>query len=105
MIFFLNSNYPSLGEREKLEQELYSVVHQRNLLARCESKLRIQARALAIEDELGECQQRLRETMDMAEGEKSVGQVEAEKEHMERIVELIEEKNQLVERLESLRIL
>lgn len=93
------------AKKEKLEQELYNVIHQRNLLTRCENKLNIQSRALAIEDKLSECQQRLRETMNVPEVEKTIEQIESEKKNMERIVEYIEEKNQLVEQLESLRIL
>lgn len=93
------------AKKDKLEQELYNVIHQRNLLTRCENKLNIQSRALAIEDKLSECQQRLRETMNVPEVEKTIEQIESEKRNMERIVEYIEEKNQLVEQLESLRIL
>lgn len=92
-------------EKVKLEQELYSVIHQRNLLARCENKLNIQCRALAIEDKLSECQQKLRDTMNISECEKTIEQIETEKKIMERIVGYIEEKNQLVEQLESLRLL
>lgn len=94
------------GEQKmKLEQELYNVIHQRNLLARCENKLNIQSRALAIEDKLSDCQQKLRETMNIPEIEKTIEQIENEKQIMEKIVEYIEEKNQLVEQLESMRIL
>jgi hypothetical protein len=94
------------GEQKvKLEQELYGVIHQRNLLARCENKLSIQCRALAIEDKLAECQQTLRDSMGVSECEKTIEQIEAEKKVMERIVGFIEEKNQLVEQLESLRLL
>lgn len=49
----------------KLEQELYNIIHQRNLLARCDSKLNIQMRAINIENKLSECQQCLRDTMNI----------------------------------------
>lgn len=53
------------GRRIKLEQELFNIIHQKNVLTRCENKLNIQGRALTIEDKLGECQQTLRDTMNI----------------------------------------
>ena len=54
-----------LERKLKLEQELYNIIHQRNLLTRCENELNIQSRALAIEDKLSECKQKLRETINL----------------------------------------
>lgn len=93
------------GRRIKLEQELFNIIHQKNVLTRCENKLNIQGRALTIEDKLGECQQTLRDTMNIPETEKTIEQIETEKKIVEQIVGYIEEKNQLVEQLESLRVM
>jgi len=60
---------------------------------------------LAIEDKLSESKQKLRETINLPECEKSSFVMECEKQIMEKIVEYVEEKNQLVEQLESLRVL
>ncbi len=101
----LNSMIKSDENKVKLEQELYGVIHQKNLLARCENKLNIQCRALRIEDKLSECQQNLRDLLKISETEKTIEQIESEKKIMEQIVQYVEEKNRLVEQLESLRLL
>ena len=66
IICSIDSNDCSKSEnKQKLEQELYNIIHQRNLLTRFEHELNIQTRALAIEDKLSECKQKLRETINL----------------------------------------
>jgi hypothetical protein len=60
---------------------------------------------LAIEDMLAESQQKLRETLNIPEAEKNFEVMENEKKIMVKIVELVEEKNLLVDQLESLRVM
>ena len=54
---------------------------------------------------MSDCQQKLRETINIPEAEKTLEIMENEKKTMEKIVDLVEEKNKLVEQLESLRLL
>ncbi len=54
---------------------------------------------------LAESQQKLRETLNIPEAEKNFEVMENEKKIMVKIVELVEEKNLLVDQLESLRVM
>ncbi len=54
---------------------------------------------------LAESQQKLRETLNIPESEKTLEVMESEKKIMVKIVELVEEKNTLVDQLESLRLM
>ncbi|CAF0965283.1 unnamed protein product [Brachionus calyciflorus] len=91
--------------KKSLESKLYDVRHKKNVLIRIENELVIQSQALAIEDKLSECRGKLKETIDLPEELKTNRIKETEKCLMEKLVDLIEAKNNLVEQLEILKLM
>ena len=91
--------------KKTLECRIYNLIHCKNMLSRIENELIIQSEALAIEDQLSECQLKLKETIDLPEELKTVKIREREKWLMERLVDCIEEKDRLVDQLEKLKIM
>lgn len=91
--------------KKTLECRIYNLIHCKNMLSRIENELIIQSEALAIEDQLSECQLKLKETIDLPEEIKDDEIRQREKQLMERLVECIEEKDKLVDQLERLKMM
>ncbi|RVE56832.1 hypothetical protein OJAV_G00225050 [Oryzias javanicus] len=87
-----------------LMQQWFQLVQHKNSLSRYESKLLIFARELALEDQQSWLQQQLRDRMAVEDHLKGEEQLVVERRMLEEMLELVEQRNELVSLLEERRL-
>ncbi|CAH1798546.1 unnamed protein product [Owenia fusiformis] len=93
-----------------LMQEWFSLVHEKNTMFRYESELMCHAKELELEDRQSRLEQKLRDQMlvddgaDCGDSKKSTTQIEEEKRVLEELMEVVEQRDQLVAMLDEDRL-
>ncbi|XP_013766764.1 protein-methionine sulfoxide oxidase mical3a isoform X11 [Pundamilia nyererei] len=95
-----------MGKKDdpKLMQEWFKLVQEKNALVRYESELMIFARELELEDRQSRLQQELRERMAMEDHLKSEKELAEEKQILNEMLEVVEQRDALVALLEEQRL-
>lgn len=91
-------------EEKELMQEWFNLVYEKNALVRYESELMVNAQYMELEDRHGRLEQRLRERMAMDNIVKTQEQAAEEKRILDELLEVVEERNNLVAMLEEDRL-
>ncbi|XP_041852102.1 protein-methionine sulfoxide oxidase mical3a isoform X1 [Melanotaenia boesemani] len=96
----------SMGKKDdpKLMQEWFKLVQEKNALVRYESELMIFARELELEDRQSRLQQELRERMAVEDHLKTEEQLAQEKQILNEMLEVVEQRDALVALLEEQRL-
>ncbi|XP_022241856.1 uncharacterized protein LOC106459621 isoform X1 [Limulus polyphemus] len=94
--------------KQKSETELmtewFSLVHQKNKLAREEQELLIRAKDLELEDRHIRLQQEIRERMARNDSEKNRTEIEEEGKMLTEMLEIVKERDELVAMLDQLKV-
>ncbi|XP_076311448.1 molecule interacting with CasL isoform X1 [Tachypleus tridentatus] len=94
--------------KQKSETELmtewFSLVHQKNKLAREEQELLIRAKDLELEDRHVRLQQEIRERMARNDSEKNRTEIEEEGKMLTEMLEIVKERDELVAMLDQLKV-
>ncbi|KPP77708.1 protein-methionine sulfoxide oxidase MICAL3-like [Scleropages formosus] len=95
-----------MGKKDdpKLMQEWFKLVQEKNALVRYESELMIFARELELEDRQSRLQQELRERMAVEDHLKSEAELSEEKQILNEMLEVVEQRDALVALLEEQRL-
>ncbi|XP_023811859.1 F-actin-monooxygenase MICAL3 isoform X3 [Oryzias latipes] len=95
-----------MGKKDdpKLMQEWFKLVQEKNALVRYESELMIFARELELEDRQSRLQQELRERMAVEDHLKSEKELAEEKQILNEMLEVVEQRDALVALLEEQRL-
>ncbi|XP_038146861.1 protein-methionine sulfoxide oxidase mical3a isoform X25 [Cyprinodon tularosa] len=95
-----------MGKKDdpKLMQEWFKLVQEKNALVRYESELMIFARELELEDRQSRLQQELRERMAVEDHLKSEKELAQEKQILNEMLEVVEQRDALVALLEEQRL-
>lgn len=95
-----------MGKKDdpKLMQEWFKLVQEKNALVRYESELMIFARELELEDRQSRLQQELRERMAVEDHLKSEEELAQEKQILNEMLEVVEQRDALVALLEEQRL-
>ncbi|KAL1774594.1 MICAL C-terminal [Sigmodon hispidus] len=91
-------------DEAQLLQEWFKLVLEKNKLMRYESELLIMAQELELEDRQSRLEQKLRERMLKGEGQKNESESKEEQDIFEEMMQVIEQRNKLVEALEEQRL-
>ncbi|XP_036045175.1 MICAL C-terminal-like protein isoform X2 [Onychomys torridus] len=91
-------------DEAQLLQEWFKLVLEKNKLMRYESELLIMAQELELEDHQSRLEQKLREKMLKDEGQKDENDLKEEQEIFEEMMQVIEQRNKLVDSLEEQRV-
>nr|AAI00138.1 Micalcl protein [Rattus norvegicus] len=91
-------------DEAQLLQEWFKLVLEKNKLMRYESELLIMAQELELEDHQSRLEQKLRQKMLKDEGQKDENDLKEEQEIFEEMMQVIEQRNKLVDSLEEQRI-
>uniref|UniRef100_A0A667YHH2 F-actin monooxygenase n=1 Tax=Myripristis murdjan TaxID=586833 RepID=A0A667YHH2_9TELE len=94
----------SLKDDPKLMQEWFKLVQEKNALVRYESELMIFARELELEDRQSRLQQDLRERMAIEDHLKTEKELAQEKQILNEMLEVVEQRDSLVALLEEQRL-
>ncbi|XP_013766769.1 protein-methionine sulfoxide oxidase mical3a isoform X17 [Pundamilia nyererei] len=102
----LDLHLGGMGKKDdpKLMQEWFKLVQEKNALVRYESELMIFARELELEDRQSRLQQELRERMAMEDHLKSEKELAEEKQILNEMLEVVEQRDALVALLEEQRL-
>ncbi|XP_070762774.1 protein-methionine sulfoxide oxidase mical3a isoform X1 [Enoplosus armatus] len=98
--------YVCMGKKDdpKLMQEWFKLVQEKNALVRYESELMIFARELELEDRQSRLQQELRERMAVEDHLKTEKELAQEKQILNEMLEVVEQRDSLVALLEEQRL-
>uniref|UniRef100_A0A1A7XA92 F-actin monooxygenase n=1 Tax=Iconisemion striatum TaxID=60296 RepID=A0A1A7XA92_9TELE len=103
-----NTNFTTTGmgkkDDPKLMQEWFKLVQEKNALVRYESELMIFARELELEDRQSRLQQELRERMAVEDHLKTEKELAQEKQILNEMLEVVEQRDALVALLEEQRL-
>ncbi|MEJ1273961.1 hypothetical protein NN561_004836 [Cricetulus griseus] len=91
-------------DEAQLLQEWFKLVLEKNKLMRYESELLIMAQELELEDQQSRLEQKLRQKMLKDEGQKDENDLKEEKEIFKEMMQVIEQRNKLVDSLEEQRV-
>lgn len=91
-------------DEAQLLQEWFKLVLEKNKLMRYESELLIMAQELELEDHQSRLEQKLRQKMLKDEGQKDENDLKEEQEIFKEMMQVIEQRNKLVDSLEEQRI-
>ncbi|XP_028623827.1 F-actin-monooxygenase MICAL2 isoform X2 [Grammomys surdaster] len=91
-------------DEAQLLQEWFKLVLEKNKLMRYESELLIMAQELELEDRQSRLEQKLRQRMLKDEGQKDENDLKEEQEIFKEMMQVIEERNKLVDSLEEQRV-
>ncbi|CAH6792962.1 LOC101837165 [Phodopus roborovskii] len=91
-------------DEAQLLQEWFKLVLEKNKLMRYESELLIMAQELELEDQQSRLEQKLRQKMLKDEGQKDENDLKEEQEIFKEMMQVIEQRNKLVDSLEEQRI-
>ncbi|XP_021365140.1 protein-methionine sulfoxide oxidase mical3b-like isoform X2 [Mizuhopecten yessoensis] len=91
-------------EEKELMQEWFNLVYEKNALVRYESELMVNAQYMELEDRHGRLEQKLRERMAMDNIVKTQEQAAEEKRILDELLQVVEERNNLVAMLEEDRL-
>ncbi|NP_001368791.1 [F-actin]-monooxygenase MICAL2 isoform D [Mus musculus] len=91
-------------DEAQLLQEWFKLVLEKNKLMRYESELLIMAQELELEDHQSRLEQKLRQKMLKDEGQKDENDLKEEQEIFEEMMQVIEQRNKLVDSLEEQRV-
>lgn len=91
-------------DEAQLLQEWFKLVLEKNKLMRYESELLIMAQELELEDHQSRLEQKLRQKMLKDEGQKDEYDLKEEQELFEEMMQVIEQRNKLVDSLEEQRV-
>lgn len=91
-------------DEAQLLQEWFKLVLEKNKLMRYESELLIMAQELELEDHQSRLEQKLRQKMLKDEGQKDENDLKEEQELFEEMMQVIEQRNKLVDSLEEQRV-
>lgn len=91
-------------DEAQLLQEWFKLVLEKNKLMRYESELLIMAQELELEDHQSRLEQKLRQKMLKDEGQKDEKDLKEEQEIFEEMMQVIEQRNKLVDSLEEQRV-
>uniref|UniRef100_A0A8C9V0S2 F-actin monooxygenase n=1 Tax=Scleropages formosus TaxID=113540 RepID=A0A8C9V0S2_SCLFO len=102
----LDLHLGGMGKKDdpKLMQEWFKLVQEKNALVRYESELMIFARELELEDRQSRLQQELRERMAVEDHLKSEAELSEEKQILNEMLEVVEQRDALVALLEEQRL-
>ncbi|XP_038146870.1 protein-methionine sulfoxide oxidase mical3a isoform X33 [Cyprinodon tularosa] len=102
----LDLHLGGMGKKDdpKLMQEWFKLVQEKNALVRYESELMIFARELELEDRQSRLQQELRERMAVEDHLKSEKELAQEKQILNEMLEVVEQRDALVALLEEQRL-
>ncbi|XP_068169346.1 protein-methionine sulfoxide oxidase mical3a isoform X27 [Antennarius striatus] len=102
----LDLHLGGMGKKDdpKLMQEWFKLVQEKNALVRYESELMIFARELELEDRQSRLQQELRERMAVEDHLKTEKELAQEKQILNEMLEVVEQRDALVALLEEQRI-
>ncbi|XP_051512715.1 protein-methionine sulfoxide oxidase mical3a isoform X1 [Myxocyprinus asiaticus] len=102
----LDLHLGGMGKKEdpKLMQEWFKLVQEKNALVRYESELMIFARELELEDRQSRMQQDLRERMAVEDHLKTEEELAEEKQILNEMLEVVEQRDSLVALLEEQRL-
>lgn len=101
----LRGEGPDAGREEaELMQEWFTLVYEKNALVRYESELMVNAQYMELEDRHGRLEQELREKMSIDNSEKTPTQAAEEKQILDELLEVVEERDKLVAMLEEERV-
>ncbi|XP_029698173.1 protein-methionine sulfoxide oxidase mical3a isoform X6 [Takifugu rubripes] len=102
----LDLHLGGMGKKDdpKLMQEWFKLVQEKNALVRYESELMIFARELELEDRQSRLQQELRERMAVEDHLKTEKELAKEKQILNEMLEVVEQRNDLVALLEEQRL-
>ncbi|RVE72266.1 hypothetical protein OJAV_G00060100 [Oryzias javanicus] len=102
----LDLHLGGMGKKDdpKLMQEWFKLVQEKNALVRYESELMIFARELELEDRQSRLQQELRERMAVEDHLKSEKELAEEKQILNEMLEVVEQRDALVALLEEQRL-
>ncbi|XP_066541219.1 protein-methionine sulfoxide oxidase mical3a [Hoplias malabaricus] len=102
----LDLHLGGMGKKDdpKLMQEWFKLVQEKNALVRYESELMIFARELELEDRQSRLQQELRERMAVDDHLKSEAELAEEKQILNEMLEVVEQRDSLVALLEEQRL-
>ncbi|GAB1292563.1 F-actin monooxygenase [Apodemus speciosus] len=91
-------------DEAQLLQEWFKLVLEKNKLMRYESELLIMAQELELEDHQSRLEQKLRQKMLKDEGQKDENDLKEEQEIFKEMMQVIEQRNKLVDSLEEQRV-
>ncbi|XP_064616529.1 LOW QUALITY PROTEIN: protein-methionine sulfoxide oxidase mical3b-like [Liolophura sinensis] len=91
-------------EASDLLEEWLNLVHEKNALVRYESELMVQAKELELEDRQSRLEQELREKMAHSDKNKTNEDIAAEQAILNELLEVVEERDNLVAMLEEERL-
>ncbi|XP_051005190.1 F-actin-monooxygenase MICAL2 [Acomys russatus] len=91
-------------DKDQLLQEWFETVLEKNRLTRCESELQIMAQELELEDRQSRLEQKLRQKMLKDESQKDASDLKEEQEILQEMMQVIEQRNELVDSLEEQRV-
>ncbi|XP_058161702.1 F-actin-monooxygenase MICAL2 isoform X2 [Dasypus novemcinctus] len=91
-------------DEAQLLQEWFKLVLEKNKLIRYESELQIMAQELELEDHQSRLEQKLREKMLKEESQKDANDLNEEQEILNEMMQVIEQRDKLVDSLEEQRI-
>ncbi|KAM8861270.1 protein-methionine sulfoxide oxidase mical3a isoform 13-T15 [Synchiropus picturatus] len=102
----LDLHLGGMGKKDdpKLMQEWFKLVQEKNALVRYESELMIFARELELEDRQSRLQQELRERMAVEDNLKTEKELAQEKQILNEMLEVVEQRDALVALLEEQRL-
>ncbi|XP_072551013.1 protein-methionine sulfoxide oxidase mical3a isoform X10 [Salminus brasiliensis] len=102
----LDLHLGGMGKKDdpKLMQEWFKLVQEKNALVRYESELMIFARELELEDRQSRLQQELRERMAVDDHLKTEAELAEEKQILNEMLEVVEQRDSLVALLEEQRL-
>ncbi|MEQ2231563.1 Protein-methionine sulfoxide oxidase mical3a, partial [Ilyodon furcidens] len=102
----LDLHLGGMGKKDdpKLMQEWFKLVQEKNALVRYESELMIFARELELEDRQSRLQQELRERMAVEDHLKTEKELSQEKQILNEMLEVVEQRDALVALLEEQRL-
>ncbi|XP_055011975.1 protein-methionine sulfoxide oxidase mical3a isoform X2 [Boleophthalmus pectinirostris] len=102
----LDLHLGGMGKKDdpKLMQEWFKLVQEKNALVRYESELMIFARELELEDRQSRLQQELRERMAVEDNLKTEQELAQEKQILNEMLEVVEQRDSLVALLEEQRL-
>ncbi|XP_071113643.1 LOW QUALITY PROTEIN: F-actin-monooxygenase MICAL3-like [Haliotis cracherodii] len=91
-------------EEAGLMQEWFNLVHDKNSLVRYESELMVRAKELELEDRQARLENQLRERMNSGDLDKSDAEIVDEKNILDELLEVVEQRDSLVAMLEEDRL-
>ncbi|XP_076811429.1 protein-methionine sulfoxide oxidase mical3b-like isoform X1 [Clavelina lepadiformis] len=99
-----SGGHEAQGEGSTQMEEWFKLVQEKNNLLRYENELMIFQRELQLEDAQSQLQQQLREKMTMDDTHKTSSQLAEEKAILQKMLEVVEQRDELVRLLEKLRL-